>query len=191
MNLEEISFSTKRLILRAIRLADAKAMFKYRSNPQIYKFQNWEPKTIKDAEDYISTKIATVPNVPNTWYQLGVFIKGSDELIGDIGIHFIEFDNLQVEIGYTLSLEYQGKGYATEAVASVVNYLFNNLNKHRIIASIDPKNIKSMALLERVGMRKEAHFKKSIWFKEEWVDDIIYAILKEEWDIRGGLNQWK
>ena len=190
MNLEEISFSTKRLILRGIRLSDAEAMFKYRSDPQIYKFQNWEPQTIKDAEDYIKTNISKIPNVPNTWYQLGLFIKGSDELIGDIGIHFFEFDNLQVEIGYTLSLEYQGKGYATEAVANVVNYLFTTLNKHRIIASIDQKNIKSMALLERVCMRKEAHFKKSIWFKEEWVDDIIYAILKEEWDIRGGLKQW-
>ena len=179
MNLNEINFSTERLLLRGIRLSDAESMLKYRSNPQISKFQYWEPKTIRDAETFISTSISKVVNMPNTWYQVGIFIK--NELIGDIGINFLEFDNLQVEIGYTLSLEYQGRGYATEAVAGVINYLFNNLNKHRITASVDPNNIKSIALLERMGMRKEAHFRKSIWFKKEWTDDVIYAILEEDW----------
>lgn len=88
---------------------------------------------------------------------------------------------MQVEIGYTLSLEYQGNGYATESVINVINYLFNNLKKHRITASVDPENVRSAVLLERIGMRKEAHFKKSFWFNNEWVDDVVYAILKEEW----------
>lgn len=181
MNLNEFNFSTERLILRGIKLSDAKSMFQYRSDPQIYQFQNWKPLTLQDVEDFICTKISKEANIPNTWYQLGIFTKEFNDLIGDIGIHFIESDNLQVEIGYTLSMEYQGRGYATEAVAAVINSMFNIFNKHRIIASVDPKNIKSIALLERIGMRKEAHFRKSIWFNEEWTDDIVYAILEEEW----------
>jgi RimJ/RimL family protein N-acetyltransferase len=177
--MNEVKFSTERLILRGIRVTDAKSIFKYRSNSQIYKFQNWRPQSLQDVENYICTKISKIPNIPNTWYQLGILIKESNVLIGDIGIHFI--DSVQVEIGFTLCLEYQSKGYATEAVFEVINYIFNNLNKHRITASVDPVNKKSIALLERIGMRKEAHFKKSIWFNEEWTDDIIYAILDEEW----------
>lgn len=181
MNLKELIFSTERLDLRGIRLCDAKSMFKYRSNPQVYEFQNWKPQTLEDVEGFISMNISKTPNIPDTWYQVGIFIKGVDELIGDIGIHFLEAENVQVEIGYTLALDYQGKGFGTEAVVGVINYLFNNLNKHRITASVDPRNTKSLALLERIGMRKEAHFKKSLWFNEQWADDIVYAILKEEW----------
>ena len=182
MRLTEINFSTDRLILRGIRLSDAKSMLEYRSNPKIYEFQYWKPKTLQDVEDFICTKISIMPNIPNTWYQVGIFSKESNELVGDIGIHFIESDNLEVEIGYTLSTRYQGRGYATEAIISVISYLFDNFNKHRIIASVDPENTKSIALLERIGLRKEAHFKKSIWFNEKWADDIVYAILEEEWN---------
>jgi RimJ/RimL family protein N-acetyltransferase len=181
MNLNEVNFSTERLILRGIRLSDAKSMLKYRSDPQIYEFQYWKPKKIEDVEEFICTRISKEPDIPNTWYQLGIFIKGYDELVGDIGIYFLEADSLQAEIGYTLSAEYQGSGYAAEAVTGVIDYLFNILNKHRVIASVDPRNTKSIALLERIGMRKEAHFKKSIWFNEEWADDVVYAILDEEW----------
>jgi len=181
MDLNEVNISTERLILRGIRLSDAESIFKYRSNPQIYEFQNWKPRTLQDVQGYIREKVSEVPNIHDTWYQLSILIKETNELVGDIGIHFIDPDNLQVEIGYTISLEYQGKGYASEAVAGVINYLFNNLKKHRITASVDPKNTKSIALLRRIGMREEAHFKKSIWFNDEWTDDVVYAILEEEW----------
>jgi RimJ/RimL family protein N-acetyltransferase len=117
--------------------------------------------------------------VLDTWIQLCVFIKENDKLIGDIGVHFI--DELQAEIGYTVSSEFQGKGYATEAVKEVINYLFKNLKKHRITASVDPRNLKSIELLDRIGMRKEAYFKKSVWFNHEWADDVVYAILEEEY----------
>lgn len=181
MNFNEMNISTERLVLRGIRISDAESIFKYRSNPQIYKFQGWRPQTIEEVKEFICEKVAKIPNIPDTWYQLGILLKETDELIGDIGIHFIDSDNLQVEIGFTLSLDYQRKGYATEAINGVINYLFNNLKKHRITASVDPRNTKSIALLERIQMRKEAHFKKSFWFDNEWADDVVYAILREEW----------
>ncbi|WML32839.1 GNAT family protein [Clostridium sp. OS1-26] len=181
MNSNEMNISTERLALRGIRISDAESMFKYRSNPQIYKFQGWRPETLKEVKEFICEKTAKTPNIPDTWYQLGILLKETDELIGDIGIHFIDSDNLQVEIGFTLSLDHQCKGYATEAITGVINYLFSNLKKHRIIASVDPRNTKSIALLERIQMRKEAHFKKSFWFDNEWVDDVVYSILREEW----------
>lgn len=181
MNTDEIHIITDRLVLRCIKPLDARSIYEYRSRPEVGKYQTWKPKELKEVEDFINEKIAKIPNIADTWYQLGIIIKETDEFIGDIGVHFCDEDNLQVEIGYTLSEKYQGKGYATEAIREVIGYLFNNLNKHRITASVDPRNTKSIALLERIGMRKEAHFKKSFWFNNEWADDVIYAILKEEW----------
>ena len=74
-----------------------------------------------------------------------------------------------------------GKGYATEALRAMVDYLFANLGKHRIVASVDPRNTPSIRLIERLGFRKEAHFKESYYLRGEWVDDIIYAMLRTEW----------
>lgn len=175
---------TERLVLRDIRISDAESLFKYRSNPEIYKFQGWKPQTLEEVKEFICEKNAKIFNMPDTWYQLGIIIKETDEFIGDIGVHFIGPENQQVEIGFTVSPENQGRGYGTEAVFDVIGHLFCSLKKHRITASADPRNTKSIALLERIGMRKEAHFKKSYWFDNEWVDDIVYAILNEEWTNR-------
>ena len=183
MSISEINISTERLELRGLILSDTKALYKYRTMPEIYKFQGWKPQSLEEVENFIGEQISKLPNIPDTWYQLGVIKKGTVELIGDIGLHFISKDDKQAEIGYTLDPAYQGLGYGTEAVIGVINYLFNTLKKHRIMASIEPSNIKSIALLERIGMRREAHFKKSIWLHDKCEDDIIYAMLEEEFII--------
>lgn len=179
--MSEIMISTDRLLLKGLQRSDTEALFHYRSDPQVYEYQDWKPKTMEEAENFIIRNSATKPNTPNTWYQLGLYLKKTNNLIGDIGIHFMDPDNLLSEIGYTLTPSHQSKGYAFEAVTGVIHYLFDQLMKHRISASVDPRNAKSIALLERLGMRKEAHFRKSIWFNNEWADDIVYAILREEW----------
>jgi RimJ/RimL family protein N-acetyltransferase len=102
-------------------------------------------------------------------------------VIGDCGLHFLKHESSQVEIGITLNREHQGFGYATEALELVFKYVFGNLKKHRIVASVDPNNLASIRLLERMKMRKEAHFIESIWFEDRWLDDIVYAIVAHEW----------
>lgn len=119
--------------------------------------------------------------MPGTWFQFVILEKAGKDLIGDIGIHFLPSDDFQVEIGCTLDKHHQGKGYATEALKEIINFLFINLNKRRIIASIDPRNGPSVSLVERLGFRKEAHFRESILIDSVWVDDLVYAILKDEW----------
>jgi RimJ/RimL family protein N-acetyltransferase len=99
-------------------------------------------------------------------------------------VHFIGEDGFQCELGCTLSKDHQGKGFATEAMKITIDYLFNSLNKHRIIGSVDPKNSSLIRLLERLNFRKEAHFKESLLIDGKWVDDIVYGLLKSEWNIK-------
>ena len=172
---------TERLLLRSIRVDDAEAIFKYRSDSTINNYQGWIPNSIEDVYDFIRNRVAPTIDLVGTWHQLVIIKKETNELIGDIGIHFLDSDKKQVEIGCTLDKDHQGKGYATEALKELMNYLFHELHKHRIITSIDPKNIKSIGLVERLGFRKEAHFKESILIREEWVDDIVYTVLDDEW----------
>jgi RimJ/RimL family protein N-acetyltransferase len=177
----DLLIQSNRLILRPITAEDAEAIFGYRSNAIINQFQGWIPETVADVHDFIQDKICAEIDQPDTWFQLAIVKNDSGELIGDIGIHFLELDSLQVEIGFTLDWKHHGNGFATEALTEVMKFLFRKLNKHRVIASIDPRNEKSIKVVERLGMRKEAHFMKSLWINNEWVDDCVYAILKEEW----------
>ncbi len=176
-----MKIKTERLRLRPIKKEDATAVFGYRSDAITNKYQGSIPKTIEGTYDFIENTSPKI-DIVDTWFQLVILENESQAIIGDIGIHFLDEAKKQVEIGCTLAKEYHGKGFATEALKGTINYLFNTLNKHRIIGSIDPQNIQSIGLLKRIGFRKEAHFKESLWVNGEWVDDIIYALLKSEWD---------
>lgn len=171
---------TERLLLRDITINDIQAIFDYRSDAEANKFQSWIPETLEDVDSFIQRNNKEF-NQPESWYQVLITDKETKTVIGDVGIHFFGSENLQVELGITLNKFFYGKGYASEALKGVIDFLFNDLNKHRVMTSIDPDNIDSMKLVERIGLRKEGHFMKSLFWKNNWVDDVIYAILQEEW----------
>ena len=175
------TLKSDRIFLRPVLQTDAQDIFSYRADPEISQFQTWHPKTIKDVQDFIETRIVNEPDHPGTWFQLAICKNDHDELIGDCGLHFLKDEPDQVEIGITLNRGHQGQGYATKALELVFAYVFDSLKKHRIIASVDPNNSASIRLLERMKMRREAHFIESIRSKDRWLDDLVYAILAREW----------
>jgi len=175
-----LELKTKRLILRPVNINDAESIFSYRSDAITNQYQGWIPKTIDDAQIFIS-KVSEKINKYDTWFQFAIVLSETGELIGDVGIHFLDEENYQAELGCTLAKSQHRKGIASEALRVSIDYLFEDLNKHRISCSIDPQNIASIKMLEKLGFRKEAHFKQSIFVDGEWFDDVVYALLKSEW----------
>lgn len=171
---------TERLIIRLAEPEDAEAIFSYRSDFIENKYQGWFPGSIEEVRNYINNMPQTI-DVADVCFQFAIINVDEGRLIGDMGIVFTNHDKMQAEVGCTLNKVYQRKGYATEALKAMVDYLFVTLKKHRVIASVDPRNLLSIQLIERLKFRKEAHFKKSYYLRGEWVDDIIYAMLKTEW----------
>lgn len=147
--------------------------------PEVYIYQGFRPETADDAVEFVRMS-SEEPDTPDTRFQVAVCLRETGKLIGDIGLRFLE-DGKQVEIGYTIHPLYHGNGYGKEAVRAAIDYLFWDLKKHRVTASIDPDNYKSIRLCESLGMRKEAHFIKSLLINGSWADDVIYAVLEEEW----------
>lgn len=170
--------TTKRTLLRPIQKSDNEDIFSYRSDADTNKFQGWIPKTLAEVDNFINKKPNEF-NIPGSWYQLVIEDSETKEILGDVGVHFI--DPLQCEIGCTISKKHHQKGYATEALIALIGYLFHDLNKHRITASIDPENTDSIRLFEKLKFRKEAHFKQSLLLNGQWVDDVVYAVLSSEW----------
>ncbi len=175
-----MKLETHRLIIRPISLTDKHEIFAYRCDAETNRYQGWVPKTVQDVEAFIQ-KVSKQVNVPETWFQCAILKKESQKIIGDVGIHFFDRDNKQAGIGCTLNKAYHNRGYATESLSSIIDYLFSELHKHRLIVSIDPENKASIRLVERLGFRKEAHFIESILVNGKWVDDIVYALLRADW----------
>ena len=178
-----LNLETERLVIRPIQLDDKVNIFEYRSDTETNKYQSWIPKTINDVESFING-IAKQINIPETWFQFVLIEKESQKVIGDLGVHFWDKQNEQVEIGCTLNKNFHHNGYATEAVKRIIDFLFVELKKHRIVASIDPNNESSIRLVERIGFRKEAHFVESLFVNETWVDDLIYALIEKNWETK-------
>jgi RimJ/RimL family protein N-acetyltransferase len=176
---------TERLRLRRLRANDAERMLAYRSHPQVLLYQSWAPTSLQEVESFINRMSVREFNAPG-WHQIGVAERADDNLIGDCGIHVLETDSRVTEIGITIAPAFQRNGYATEALNAILNLLLVKLSKHRVFASVDPRNLRSMALMNRLGLRQEARFVRSLWFKDSWVDDAVFAMLADEWRARKG-----
>lgn len=174
--------STPRLSLRRFRESDAEAFASYRSDPAVALYQGWDaPYPVEQARRFVSAMATEPADVPGEWLQIAVTLAEDDELVGDCAFVPQEHEPRNVEIGFTIAPEHQGRGYAREAVSSLLRYLFEQLGKHRVTASCDPRNAPSVRLLEAVGMRREGHLVESTWAKGEWTDDLLFALLRREW----------
>jgi RimJ/RimL family protein N-acetyltransferase len=171
------------LALTPLSPADAPRLAEYRAIPRVARYQGWAPGCVDDALRFIAS-LAPRLDEPGTWFQFGIRLAESGVLVGDLGVHFPADLPGQAELGFTLAPEHQHRGYATEAVQAILAHLFGPLAKHRVFGSVDPRNAASIAVLQRVGMRQEAHFRQALFLKGEWVDDLVFAILQSEWKAR-------
>jgi RimJ/RimL family protein N-acetyltransferase len=171
-----------RVELRRFTEADLDAFVAYRSIPDVALYQSWEaPYPAEAGAAFIQEMLAQDPDTPGEWFQFAIGLSETGELIGDCAACPDADDPRQVEIGFTLSPEHQGHGYATEAARLLLGYLFGLRGKHRVSGECDARNAASARVLERLGMRQEGHLRESTWAKGEWTDDLVYAILDRDW----------
>jgi RimJ/RimL family protein N-acetyltransferase len=178
---EFTTLETTRLRLRRFTDADLALFMAYRNDPEVARYQSWEGITEPEARAFLQEQKKARPGVPGQWLQIAIELKETGILVGDCALKVEEHDERQAEIGYTLARPYQGRGIASEAISRVLDYAFLTLGLHRVIAVTDCENSASVALLERLGLRREGHFLQNIWFKGKWGDEYLYAILQEEW----------
>jgi RimJ/RimL family protein N-acetyltransferase len=174
--------SSPRLILRRLERGDAAAICGYRSLPEVARYQSWESFGPDDAARLIEAQREVEPGVPGTWLQLAIVEKATRVMVGDCGLHCREDDPRQMELGVTLAPSHQGRGYATEALSCVIDFVFDTLGKHRISATTDAENHRAASLFRRLGFRQEAHFVEHLWFKGHWGSEFVFGLLRREWE---------
>jgi RimJ/RimL family protein N-acetyltransferase len=167
--------------LRPFTETDLPAFIAYRNDPMVARYQSWEGISDAEASAFLQEQKALQPGTPGQGMQIALEYKDTGTLVGDCYFIIHKHDAQQAEIGYTLARAQQGQGFATQAVSCLLTYAFVQHHLHRITAITDCENVASVALLERLGMRREGHFLQNVWFKGKWGDEYLYAILKEEW----------
>ncbi|MDQ3480341.1 MAG: GNAT family N-acetyltransferase [Actinomycetota bacterium] len=174
--------SSDRLVIRRFRAADAASLAAYRSDPATARYQSWDiPYSHAQARSFIESLEATNPDSPGEWFQFAVIEAATGVHIGDVAACVDADDPRLATIGVTLATSARGRGYASEAVAWLLDYLFLDRQKHRVTADCDARNSNAAALLDHLRMRREAHHLQSAWWKGEWVDEYVYALLAPEW----------
>jgi RimJ/RimL family protein N-acetyltransferase len=180
----EIPFSfleSPRLILRNFQESDLSAFLAYRNDPEVARYQSWDSVSALEARAFIQEQQTALPGAPGQWFQFALELKETGALVGDCGLRIEAHDPRLGEIGFTLARRYQRQGFASEAISRLFHYTFGTLGLHRIIAIVDCRNARSITLLERIRMRREGHFIQNSWFKGDWTDEYLYAILASEW----------
>ena len=177
-------FETARLLARAFGPADVEAFVAYRADPDVARYQSWSDYTREDGEAFVASLQGARPGVPGEWFQFALEERADGGLVGDLAMKVSADEPREAEVGFTLEPAQQGRGYGTEAVVGLLGYVFEELGLHRVVAVADALNAPSAALLERVGMRREAHFVENIFFKGAWGSELQFAILRREWSAR-------
>jgi RimJ/RimL family protein N-acetyltransferase len=173
-----------RLILRRLRRDDLAALCAYRSLPEVARYQSWESFGPDEAARLIDGQAGLEPNVPGTWFQLAIVVAATGLLVGDCGLHCRQDEPRQMDLGITLAPAHQGRGYASEAIECLLDFVFGRLGKHRVAAVTDADNHPAAALFRRLGFRQEAHFIEHVWFKGAWGSEFVFALLRREWEQR-------
>ena len=173
--------TSDRIRLRRFRAEDASTLHAYRSDPEVARYQGWGAFSSEDAQQFAARQAAAQPGALGSGAQIALELRDTGEMIGDVYLHTPRETPEEARIGYTLARAHQGRGLATEAVCLLLDWVFGPLEKHRVTALTYACNQPSVALLERIGMRREAHHRESSLFEGRWADDYIYALLQEEW----------
>lgn len=162
---------TKRLIIRNYEDKDLKDLCQFLlDEEQMY----YIPEHFEDEEAVVAFMKT------NTSKFYAVEVKAQQRVVGHLSFEAF-FEDHSYEIGWIFNKEDTGLGYAYEAAHALMDYGFKELKIHRIIATAQPENTASWKLMEKLTMRREAHFKQCIPFQETWWDEYYYAILESEW----------
>ena len=170
---------TQRLILRKIVDADALNLYNnIYNNYDYYKyyyqlpFENFDDykKLVEKYKDYYSN---------GNYFRWGIVIKETNEIIGIIQLHSREYLNNNIQIGYIIGYNYNGFGYAKEAVSKVIDFAFNKINIHRIDAMIVEENKSSIKLVESIGMRLEHIREDGYKIGDKYYNQKIYKMINK------------
>ena len=176
---------TARLQLRPFSPGDLEELYAFHSLPEVARFLYWEARNREQVRQVLEAKMGqTALEDEGQGLALAVVLRETGVVVGEVSLLWLSRRHRQGEIGFVFHPGYQGRGLATEAAEVMLGLGFEGLGLHRVIGRCDALNLPSARLMERLGMRREAHFIHNEIFKGSWGDELVYAMLEDEWRAR-------
>lgn len=170
------AIATERLLIRPFVQDDLNAVLSYATDPQVMHYMEEGALDAQGVSDFIDKQCSDDATA------FAIVLKSNQQLIGHMVFH-LWFAPRTYELGWVLHPTYQSQGHASEAARALLRYAFINLQAHRVIATCQPENAPSYRVMEKLGMRREGHFRQCIDRGNGiWWDEYFYAILSEEWN---------
>lgn len=173
------NLTTKRLSLQLHEETDLDDLFILRTDPSVMQYMD---KPIPTDKSIVLQRIKEIRQdfIDRKGINWTIKLKNTPEVIGYMSLWRIDHTNHRVEIGYALKKEYWGKGITYEAACRIIDFAFQDLKAHSIMANINPENKASEALLIKLGFKKEAHFREDFYFKGRFLNSAIFCLLESD-----------
>lgn len=175
-----LRLQTPRLLLRPFSPRDLSDLLAIRSRPKVVRYLYGDVLDRRSAADWLRRAMAQ-DRLVSPGDDLSLAVEHEGRVIGDVLLRWAGDEHRQGEIGFVFHPGSSGQGYATEAVAAVLELAFSGVRLHRVHGQCDARNTSSAALMARLGMRAEAHLRENEWVKGEWTDALVFAVLAAEW----------
>jgi RimJ/RimL family protein N-acetyltransferase len=174
--------TTERLLLRPFTADDFESLLAIQSRPDVARWLYWEARGPDEVRTCLQNNMRGVALADDgDSINLAVVLEGNGRMIGECMVRLVSREHRQGEIGYVFHPDHHGHGYATEAAALLLEIAFEDFDLHRVVGRLEPRNAASASVLERIGMRREAHLVENEFVKGEWQSELVYAILRREW----------
>ena len=173
---------TARLRLRPFTPGDSGAVHAMLSSEESVRYLYWEPFSPEAARQRVEERLNR-RSIAEEGDSLGLAVElaATGEVVGDVALTWTSREHSRGELSFVIHPDHHGRGYATEAASLLLRIAFQELGLHRVIGRLEARNTASARVLERLGMRQEAHLVENEWVKGRWDSEIVYAILDREW----------
>jgi RimJ/RimL family protein N-acetyltransferase len=168
---------TERLVLRRFRPEDWGSVHMYGTDPEVVRFMEWGPNTPDETTVWLDRMIEAYDATPQTQFPFAVQRSADGRLVGSVELQIVNEEHRRGELGYVITRDAWGNGYATEAAAALLQFGFEQLGLHRIGATCDPENGGSGRILEKIGMQLEGCLRSFFHIRGEWRDRLVYAAI--------------
>ncbi len=176
-----MQLTTQRLLLRDFVYGDWPAVLAYQQDPRYLRYYPWDSRSEADARAFVAMFVDQQTERPRRRFQLAITLPDSGQLIGTCGIRRKPDNDWEADIGYELSPDFWGQGYAVESARAMVNFGFRELGLHRISSWCIADNAASVRVLRRLGFRQEGRLRSNEYFKRRWWDTMLFGLLLDEW----------
>jgi len=169
--------NTQRLHLRRMDISDSHSLFKIWSDPDVTKYMNISSFT-HEAQAKEMIELLEELAQANEAIRFSMIERKSNQIIGTCGFNFIDFENGKAEIGYDLAKAYWGMGFAPEAIKALLDYAFNTLQLNKIEAKVEPANVNSIKVLQKLNFMFEGQHRQYEEPNERFININMYSLLK-------------